>query len=185
MIFTRPRIAHFIFIAGLFLTLTGIAFLLGNLIDISHKRLFLSFLFGIVGAGAAFFALSLNKRSVYLFFGSFFIMVGLFLFLSALNVFPFSIKKTWPFTVIFSGLALVPVGWRKCGRLRPVFMVPAVTFAILGGALLIFSFRIVSFNFRRFVLDWWPLFLVMAGILLVLLAISNRGVERKGGESKL
>jgi hypothetical protein len=184
MKFTRPFIAHLIFVAGLFFTLLGIVFLLGNLTNISHKRLFLSFIFGVVGAGTAFLALSLNKRAVYLFFGSFFIMVGSFLFLSALNVFPFSIKEMWPFTVVFSGLALVPVGWRKWGRLHPVFMVPAVSFVILGSALLVFSFRIVSFNFRRFVLDWWPLFLVLTGIVFVLLALNNKEAERKEREGK-
>ncbi|MDR0643454.1 MAG: DUF5668 domain-containing protein [Treponema sp.] len=182
--FTRPLIARFIFIAGLFLILIGIAFLLGSLTDISQKQLFLSFLFGIVGAGTAFFALSLNKRAVYLFLACFFIMTGLFLFLSALHIFPFSIRKTWPLIAVFSGLALAPAGWRKYGRLRPVFMVPAVAFIILGGVLLIFSFRIVSFNFRRFVLDWWPVFFVLMGIVLVLLALSSKKVERKSEENK-
>ncbi|MDR1126777.1 MAG: DUF5668 domain-containing protein [Treponema sp.] len=184
MKFSRPFIAHCIFIVGLFFTLIGIVFLLGNLANISQKRLFLSFLFGVIGAGSAFFALSLNKRAVYLFFGSFFIMVGLFLFLSALHIFPFSIRETWPLAVVFSGLALAPVGWRKYGRFHPVFMVPAITFVILGGVLLMFSFRIVSFNFRQFVLNWWPVFLILAGIMLLLIALSNKGIERKGGEGK-
>lgn len=157
---------------------------MGNLTDVSQKHLFLSLLFGVVGAGAAFLALSLNKRTVYLFFGAFFIMVGLFLFLAALNILQFSIKKIWPLGAVFSGLALVPVSWRKYGRLHTVFMVPAAFFVVLGGVLLIFSFRIVSFNFRRFVLDWWPLLLVLTGIVLILLALSNKRVERKAREGK-
>ncbi|MDR0410668.1 MAG: hypothetical protein LBH75_01675 [Treponema sp.] len=180
MKFIHPFIARFIFIAGLFLTLIGIVFLLGNLTDVSQKHLFLSFLFGLVGAGA----ISFNKRAIYLFFASFFIMTGPFLFLSALNIFPFSIKEIWPLAAVFSGLALVPVGWRKYGRLHPVFVVPAVTFIVLGGILLVFSFRVVSFNFRQFVLDRWPLFFVLAGIVLVLLALSNKRVEKRSEEGK-
>ncbi|MDR0784702.1 MAG: hypothetical protein LBE74_02300 [Treponema sp.] len=178
MEFVRPLIAHFIFIAGLFLILIGIAFLPGNLADISQKRLLLPFLFGVIGAGTAF--LTLNKRAIYLFFASFFIMTGLFLFLSALNTFSFSL----PLAAIFSELALAPAGWRKYGRFHPVFMVPTAAFVVLGGILLVFSFRIVSFNFRQFVLDWRRLLLALTGIVLVPLALSNKGVERKSKEGE-
>jgi hypothetical protein len=152
----------------------GAAFLLGSLNGISQKYILPAFFFFIIGAGSAFFAIKLNKRALYLFFASFFILAGFFLFLSALRLFPFSLKQAWPLISVFSGLALIPAGWRKYGAFRSKFIVPAVGFTALGGCLLIFSFRVVSFHFKQFMLNWWPLFIVLAGILLVLLALSTK-----------
>ena len=87
--YSSSFLAQFVFVAGLLLMLVGIAFLLGSLADISKKYVLGAFFFVLVGASLAFFAIKLNKRSLYLFFAGFFILVGFFLFLSATGSFPF------------------------------------------------------------------------------------------------
>jgi hypothetical protein len=167
---TRPVVARFVFFGGLLLMLTGIAFLLGSLEHISQRFVLLAFLLVVIGAGLAVFAIKLNKRALYLFFAAFLILVGFFLLLSALRIFPFSFSQAWPLISVFSGLALIPAGWRRYGAFRSAFLVPALAFALLGIALLLFSFHIVPFRFRQFILNWWPLLMVLAGLLLTLLA---------------
>ena len=170
---SRADIAQIIFAAGLLLIIAGVAFILGSLADISQKYVLLAFLFIVVGAGLAFFALKLNKRALYLFFATFFILIGLFLFLIALK-FPLSFGQTWPLLSVFSGLALVPAGWRKYNKFSSKYMVPAIAFVVLGAVLLVFSFHIVSFQFKQFMLNWWALLVVLTGLLLVLLALGSK-----------
>jgi hypothetical protein len=42
---------------------------------------------------------------------------------------------------------------------------------------MIFSFRMVPFSFKHFVIDWWPLLVVLMGLILVLLALSTKNNE--------
>ncbi|MDR0997584.1 MAG: hypothetical protein LBL70_00830 [Treponema sp.] len=161
--------------------LFGIGFLLGSITGASHVSVLVSFLFVILGSLFAFLAIRLNKRSVYLFFAAFFLLVGLFLFLFSLKILPVSFSQAWPLLSVFSGLALFPAGWRRFGGIHPVYVVPSIVFVILGSALLVFSLDLVSFSFRQFMLNWWPLLVVLAGLILVLVSL---GTKFNAGEIK-
>lgn len=178
----RHVAAHIVFIAGLFFMALGIAFLLGTMAGISQLSVLWAFLFVIIGALFAVFAIKLNKRSVYLFFASFFILIGSFLFLSALKIIPFSLKEGWPLLSIFAGLALLPAGWRHYRSVSYRYLIPAVAFAALGSFLLIFSFNVAPFSFKRFIITWWPLVLVVTGIILVLLSLGSGGKTGNGDD---
>ncbi|MCL1814076.1 MAG: DUF5668 domain-containing protein [Treponema sp.] len=175
--------AHIVFVTGLILMLLGITFLLGTMTGISRLSVLWSFLFVIIGAVFAVFAIKLNKRAVYLFFASFFILMGSFLFLSALQIIPFSLKEGWPFLSVFAGLALVPAGWRHYHNVSYRYLIPAVAFIVLGCVFLIFSFKVAPFSFKRFIITWWPLVLVVTGIILVLLSLSSKGKAGNGDET--
>jgi steroid 5-alpha reductase family enzyme len=174
--------AHIIFIASLVFMILGIAFLLGTMAGISRVSVLWSFLFVIIGALFAVFAIKLNKRSVYLFFASFFILIGSFLFLSALEIMPFSLKEGWPLLSIFAGLALLPAGWRHYRTVSYRYLIPAVAFVTLGSVLLIFSFKVAPFSFKRFIITWWPLVMVVAGIILVLLSLGSKEKTGNGDD---
>ena len=171
----RHVAAHIVFITGLLLMILGIAFLLGTMAGISRLSVFVSFLFVIIGALCAIFAIKLNKRTVYLFFASFFILIGSFLFLSTLQIIPFSLAQGWPLLSVFAGLALLPAGWRHYRTVSYRYLIPSLAFVALGCFLLIFSFKVAPFSFKRFIITWWPLLLVVTGIILVLLSLSSRG----------
>jgi hypothetical protein len=177
----RKVTARIIFIFGLLLMFLGSAFLLGTLEGTSRLSILRAFFFVIIGVLLAFFAIKLNKRSLYLFFAAFFLLVGLFLFLSALRLIPISFSQSWPLLSVFAGLALVPAGWHRFGAIRIRYMVPAVVFVILGSALMAFSFNIVPFSFKQFVINWWPLLVVLAGMVLVLISLGtkNNSVDLK------
>jgi len=170
----RRIAAHIVFIAGLCFMILGITFLLGTMTGISRLSVLWSFLFVIIGALFAVFAIKLNKRPMYLFFASFFILIGCFLFLSALKIIPFTLAQGWPLLSVFAGLALLPAGWRHYRTVSYRYLIPAVAFAALGCILLFFSFKVAPFSFKRFIITWWPLVLVVTGIILVLLSLSSK-----------
>jgi hypothetical protein len=176
----RRAAAHIVFIAGIFLMLSGIFFLLGTIAGVSRLSVLWSFLFVIIGALCAVFAIKLSKRAVYLFLATFFVLIGSFLFLSTLGVIPFPLAQSWPLLSIFAGLALFPAGWRYYRAVRYRYLIPSVAFVTLGCILLVFSFKMAPFSFRRFVIGWWPLLMVMAGIILVLLSLSSKGSGKTG-----
>jgi hypothetical protein len=176
----RRIVAHIAFITGLLLMILGIAFLLGTMTGISRLSVLWSFLFVIIGALCAVLAIKLNKRTLYFFFASFFILMGLFLFLSALRIIPITLAQGWPLLSVFAGLALLPAGWRHYRAIRYRYLIPSAAFAALGCVLLVFSFKVVSFSFKRFIINWWPLLIVLTGIILVLLSLSSR--SRNGDE---
>jgi hypothetical protein len=100
-------------------------------------------------------------------------LVGFFLFLSALRIIPVAFSKAWPLISVFSGLALFPAGWHRYGTLRSRYVVPSIAFVLLGCVLLIFSFGIVPFSFSQFIIQWWPLLVVLTGLILVLISLST------------
>jgi cell division protein FtsW (lipid II flippase) len=53
-------------------------------------------------------------------------------------------------------------------------VVPSVAFVFLGCFLMVFSFRMVPFSFKHFMVNWWPLLVVLMGLVLVLLALSTK-----------
>jgi len=179
----RRLTARFVFIFGLLLMFLGSAFLLGSLAGISRISVLLSFFFVIIGIGCAVLAIKLNKRSIYLFFAAFFLLVGFFLFLSALRIIPVSFAQAWPLISVFSGIALFPAGWHRYGLLRSRYVVPSIAFIVLGSSLLVFSFSIVPFSLRHFVINWWPLLVVLTGLVLVLIALSTKNNAEDKKES--
>jgi hypothetical protein len=173
-LFARRTAAGFIFIAGLLLMLFGTAFLLGSRVEISQTWVLFSFFFVILGVGLAVLAIKLNKRSLYLFFAAFFLQVGLFLFLSTLHIIPVTVSRSWPLVSVFSGIALFPAGWHRYGVFSIRYAVPSAAFIILGSTLLVFSLNLVSFSFSQFVKRWWPLLVLLAGFILVLVSLSAK-----------
>ena len=173
----RRFTANLVFFAGLFLMVLGISFLLGVLEGASRISVFVAFLLVVAGALCAMFAIKLNKQPYYLFFASVFMMTGLFLFLSALGIITMPIPRSWPLVSVFSGLALLPMGWRRYGTLRKHYIVSSCAFVILGCVLLVFSLQMVPFSFRRFMQDWWPLLVLFGGLTLVLISLGGRKSE--------
>ena len=171
---TRRKAARFIFIIGLLLMFFGSAFLLGSLVEISRAFVLVSFFFVILGVGCAVLAIKLNKRSLYLFFAAFFLQLGLFLFLSALHIIPVAFSRAWPLLSVFSGIALLPTSWHRHGAFRVRYLVLSLTFLLLGSALLVFSLDLVTFSLAQFVRNWWPLLVVLAGLILILISLSTQ-----------
>ena len=171
---TRQTAARFVFIIGFLLMILGSSFFIGSLMQISRVSVFTSLLLVFLGISCAVFAARLNRRSLYLFCAVLFLQTGLFLFLHAIQIIPVKLSQTWPLLSVFAGIALFPAGWSNYKVLRINYIVPSAAFIILGITLMVFSLDLVAFSLAQFVRNWWPLLLVLAGLILVLVSLSAR-----------
>ena len=162
--------------------LLGNILLLRYVVGVSGISVFLSFLFLIAGFICVLLAIRLHRRPSYVFIASFILMVGSVISLTAVGIIPrFFLFRSWPLISVFSGLALLPAGKRHYGKFRSKFVVPSCFFIIFGLVLLIFSFDIVTFSFRQFILDWWPALILLIGIIMVLVSLGSKNCP---GDSK-
>ena len=180
--FPRKFTARLVFIIGVFLLIFGITFLFSD-DDRPWVSIFFALILSISGVVCAFLALKLNKQASYLFFASFFLMSGIFLFAFGLGVIPLPFSRIWPLLSVFSGLALLPVGWKRTGGFSTRYLVSSLFFVLMGLALLVFSLRIVPFSFRQFIMDWWPMLFVFGGLTLALVSLSARNIKDNAVES--
>ncbi len=130
------------------------------------------------GVLLALIAIKLHRRSRYVFVASFVIMTGSLLLLIEGGAIPYRFPTLWPLLSIFAGLSLIPAGCHRFACVRVSFLVPAVGFVVLGALFLLFSFHVYPFSFARFIIDWWPFLLGLAGICLLLVAVSARSSGR-------
>jgi hypothetical protein len=170
----RRTIARLFFDTGIIFMLLGCAFLIGSKEDTSQIYMLVSFLFLILGVCCAIIAIRIKKSSLYLFFACFSLLVGIFLFLSGLDIIPITFSRSWPLLSVFTGIALFPAGWYFYGRIRIRYIVPSLAFIILGSILLIFSLKLVSFSLAQFVKDWWPLLLLIWGLIFLLVSLGTK-----------
>jgi hypothetical protein len=173
-IIIRRVAARFVFFSGLLFMILGNLFLLGTFSGAVQMSVFIALLFILIGVFCAILALKLNKRSLYLFFAAFFILLGFFLVFLTLRIIPVTFSQGWPFFSVFTGLALFPAGWHRYGKIKAGYTVSSLAFIVLGCLLLIFSFDVVQFTFKKFILQWWPLILILAGVILVLVSLGTK-----------
>jgi len=180
---SRRSVARLVSIIGLLLTFLGSAILIGGSpAGVSRASVYVSFLLIALGVGCAVAALRINRRSLYLFFAALFFQAGLFFFLNGIGVLPLGLGRIWPLLSVFAGVAILPAGWHRYGAVRVNYLVPAVAFIVLGSVLMIFSLG--DFRFSQFVLDWWPLLVLMAGLVLILAALSSRLAKNREGRER-
>ncbi|MDR2924199.1 MAG: hypothetical protein LBU85_12775 [Treponema sp.] len=171
---TRKSAARLVFVIGFLSMLLGAAFLIGSLMEISQTLVLVSFLLVLLGICCAVFTLRFNRRSSYLFYAGLFFQGGLFLFLDAMHIIPIEYYRAWPLLSIFAGIAFLPAGWRRYGKLKANYIVISAAFIALGSVLLVFSLNLVGFSLAHFVRNWWPLLLLLAGLMLTLVALGTR-----------
>ncbi len=95
--------------------------------------------------------------------------------------------QAWPLLLLATGIAGVVSSLGSKGRVATGYLISSMGFILLGVVFAQFSFRIVPVSFGKFVLMWWPSFLV-AGIICLLSAYGysrfrqNRAGTRSGNQ---
>ncbi len=88
----------------------------------------------------------------------------------------------WPMYVIVVGLSLALSGWLGYRRARANYLVPSLSFMLLGAFFLVFSLGFSTMSFRSFLSQWWPGLLVSAGIILFVLYYLMRAIAPSAGK---
>ncbi|MDR0909840.1 MAG: DUF5668 domain-containing protein [Spirochaetaceae bacterium] len=162
------------FIIGIILIILAVIVYFAELRKISFFSLFGAVFLICLGVGLGITALKFYQNYAMLFFGTFFIQIGLFMLLFVLNIMPYhiSIARSWPMLSVFVGTSLIPLSFFHSGKPRIRYLLPAIGFIIMGFVLLLFSTGIIDFSLRRFVIQWWFLIVVITGLLLILTAVA-------------
>jgi len=90
-----------------------------------------------------------------------------------------ALERAWPAFVLITGLSLLAWGLRLKPKARTAIIVPALFIAALGLLLFPFSLQRQRGTFAAFVGRWWPLVLVVIGLVLVASFFSTRKPNRK------
>lgn len=151
---------------GLLLRTTGVAS--------SYLRLWPIALL-LAGALILFFEVSRGRKRNVLFSGSlFFLGFGVLALLA--GFLHLRASHLWPSLMVIVGLDWLITARRHHGRWLATYLVPALSFTLLGAVFSLFSFNIVGMSFGRFMIAWWPSILIAGGIVLfVAYGLSRHG----------
>lgn len=124
-------------------------------------------LFSAVGLIAVINAFMRQGRDAQLLVGTFLVLTALFLTARATLLAHAPLTRVWPGFVTVGGLSLFGYAMTKGSDYRVALAVPAVVLVFLSGVFFLFSLDLVEINFIEFVLAWWPVLIVAAGVVTV------------------
>lgn len=159
----------FALVLGIILVIAGI-FLMAQHSFTSEESITMRVKVNII-AGAVFLFLGLGPFSNWflILLGLFTLQMGFLFLLTDLHVIPFTMRQTWPILVSAAGISLVPAGLYKLKRMKSIYLFPAILLILLGVFFSLFSFRILNVSLSLFMHQWWPILIVITGVILVVL----------------
>lgn len=110
---------------------------------------------------------SLRKNSLLITLALILILNGIFFFLVNIKAFGLSLKTHWSISVIITGLSFIVSDLIIYKKIRSVFLLSALAISFLGVIFLLFSMNIFNISFKRFVMIFWPILLVIFGAILL------------------
>ena len=164
----KSKFMKYIFPAiGLILIIISIFFLVAH----SNKAIKVfavkPFLLIVVGALALYFGLAILKKGIYIFVGLSANLLGVLSLLVEAQILPYKFSQVWPISIIIFGIALFPAGIFYFKRIRSIYLFPALMMIFLGTFFMLFSMDIVEISMAAFFSKWWPLMLLLSGLILV------------------
>ena len=107
------------------------------------------------------------------FFGTFFLLLGLFFFLRNFDVIPYYyLREVWPTILIILGLSFISVFVAKPGDWG--VLIPGGTLLFLGVVFLLRKFHIIYLNIGDIIADYWPMILIIIGAGIILGALKRQ-----------
>ena len=152
---------------GLILIVVSIFFLVAHSNKAIKVFAFTPFLLIVFGATMIYLGMTFLKKGIYIFIGLSSTMLGVLKLLLEAQILPYKSSQIWPIAIIIFGISLMPAGIYNFKRLRSIYLFPAITMILLGVFFMLFSLDIVKMSFAEFFINWWPLLLLIAGVLLV------------------
>ena len=167
---TRKKSHEAVLGSGIFLLISGIVMLFCFAFNITPNML-ITIPIAIILAGALFLLFSYTRtKLVWTFFlGYFLVSSGIFSLVVCFGDFSIAMSNLWPCYVLLCGISYLVASLQVHRRFTVLAVVPSVVLVALGIMLLCFSLKIITVSFRYFVARWWPGFLVLLGIALIII----------------
>ncbi len=156
--------------SGIFLITAGIALICCFALKIEPNMFIALPCFAMLLGAFFLFLAYVRKNIVWLFFLGYFLSVsGIFTLIICFGPFSLSMGELWPVLVILCGLSYGGSVFQVSRRLTAASVVPSLTLMGLGMFLLCFSLHVIRISFRKFVFQFWPIFLVLLGIAFIII----------------
>ena len=126
---------------------------------------------GVLVSLAAFWR---DARSFWSFLGYSLVLSGFFLLILGAAAPAVTLRRVWPFFMLFAGLSIIPAGYMKSHRVKASYLIPSTCFILLGSFILLFSLGIVALTLKECILRLWPALLIAGGGIVTALYIGNR-----------
>lgn len=164
-----PRFPYKRLVLGILLIVSGCLLLLMSLGYLYTLRHLWPLPLIIIGLIFLFRCVSDGIKGFYLIGGIFLTLLGIF-FLLINTVFPpGSLKMIWPTFMFITGVSILPFGIysKRPRRTKLALIIPAVAIICLSLLFLPFSLGLIQGSFISFALKWWPLLVIVSGLILV------------------
>jgi len=107
------------------------------------------------------------------FFGTFFLLLGLFFFLRNFDIIPYYyMREVWPIILIILGLSFVSVFITKPRDWG--VLIPGGILLFLGIIFLLRKFHIIYLDIEDIIADYWPMILIIIGAGIILGALKRK-----------
>ncbi len=127
----------------------------------------------LVGLVLLYYRVFRSGPDYYVFLGTSLLLTGILLLLVG-TVVPVPLARIWPIFMTVIGVALLFYGLRKRGASRVTFTIPGVAMVLLSALFLPFSLDLVTADFAESVAVWWPVLLVVVGLLLIVMHVRRQ-----------
>jgi hypothetical protein len=175
------KVPHKLLIVGVISLLFGLSLLLKTTGYLSGLLSLWPVLLVLLGMSLLYRVFFKGGYESYVFAGLFLVLVGAFILILNTGAFDAGFRQIWPLFMLFAGVSLFAYGMKRKGNAQARMIIPSVAIIFLSLIFLLFSLRIVSMSFRRFVVTWWPVILVAAGVVLIGLDIFMARKKTPGG----
>ncbi len=161
-------------IAGISLIIIGGILLLWNLGYLPFLGLLWPLPFMVAGIFLLYQVFVKKKGDWHIFPGMLFTLGGLFFLLLNTVIKRNNLVMIWPVFMAITGLSLIPYALRRRRRHRIDLLISSIFIVLLSLMFLPFSLKRTGIAFFQFVLNWWPLLLIIAGFSLIISLIIRR-----------
>ncbi|MFW5786209.1 MAG: LiaI-LiaF-like domain-containing protein [bacterium] len=128
----------------------------------------------IAGLGFLYLGLLRGKNESYVLVGMILALGGLFVLLTNTALSAVELERAWPVFMAIVGVSFLVYAVRAEGESRLTISVPAIALIVLAAAFLPFSLNLVDTDFERVVTTWWPVLLVLFGVILLIVHLVKR-----------
>lgn len=122
-----------------------------------------------VGAFLLFLGFVQSHKFRFFFPGLFLSQSSIFWLIVNNVLYNFSFVSLWPVLLIIIGESILIATAISNKKMNFYVWVPSLSFILLGIVFLLFSIDIIKIPFIAFATTWWPIMLVLAGIVLVVI----------------
>ncbi len=167
------KTAYKFLIGGIFFVLFGAWLLLWTTGYLSVISIVLPVVLCCFGGFLLYMVFGKEAHDIYLIPAVVSILLGIFLLAKKIIVPSGELARVWPLFMTAAGLAMALFAFRHHGSSRIKLLVPSASLILLSFIFLPFSLGLSRISFRKFVITWWPVLILLIGVLSIVLHFRN------------